>query len=79
MHHEQYDDNDILAHTIELCPRCHRKAEFDGYVKASTKGKYVQVKYNTWRRLIDVAEYKTATYSTIIDRCCDAYERERHG
>jgi hypothetical protein len=25
LHHEQYDDNDILKHTIELCPGCHAK------------------------------------------------------
>ena len=25
IHHKQYDDNDPLAHTIELCPSCHVK------------------------------------------------------
>ena len=25
MHHEQYDSNNPLAHTIELCVRCHNK------------------------------------------------------
>lgn len=25
LHHIQYDDNDPLAHTIELCVGCHRK------------------------------------------------------
>ena len=25
MHHERYDDDDPLAHTIELCRSCHRK------------------------------------------------------
>jgi len=23
LHHEQYDDNDPLAHTIEVCVKCH--------------------------------------------------------
>lgn len=25
MHHEQYDDNDILKYTVELCGSCHAK------------------------------------------------------
>ena len=25
MHHIEYDDSDVLAHTIELCAACHRK------------------------------------------------------
>lgn len=25
LHHQEYDDNDILAHTIELCNSCHTK------------------------------------------------------
>jgi hypothetical protein len=25
IHHQQYDDNDVLAHTIELCHSCHSK------------------------------------------------------
>ena len=27
LHHEQYDDNNPLAHTIEICPRCHIKTK----------------------------------------------------
>jgi hypothetical protein len=23
MHHEEYDPNDVLSHTIEYCPKCH--------------------------------------------------------
>jgi len=25
LHHEEYDDENPLAHTMELCPRCHRE------------------------------------------------------
>ena len=28
IHHEKYDQNDPLKHTIELCPRCHRMITF---------------------------------------------------
>jgi hypothetical protein len=27
LHHEQYDDNDPLAYTMEVCPACHRKLD----------------------------------------------------
>ena len=27
LHHEQYDNNDILAHTMEVCAACHRAIE----------------------------------------------------
>jgi hypothetical protein len=27
MHHDQYDDNDVLAYTMEVCPSCHRKLD----------------------------------------------------
>jgi hypothetical protein len=33
LHHEAHDDNDVLAHTIELCPLCHRRAETEGAEK----------------------------------------------
>ena len=29
LHHEEYDDNDILAHTIELCISCHSKRSIE--------------------------------------------------
>jgi hypothetical protein len=41
-HQEVYDPNDVLAHTIELCPPCHRRADFENYV--SKKGKMFGVK-----------------------------------
>lgn len=25
LHHEHYDESDMLKHTIELCPRCHSR------------------------------------------------------
>jgi hypothetical protein len=27
IHHEAYDDNDVLSHTIEACPACHRRVQ----------------------------------------------------
>ena len=27
LHHEKYDENDPLAHTVELCVECHNKKE----------------------------------------------------
>jgi hypothetical protein len=31
MHHEEYDDNDPLAHTIELCVNCHNHRHPERY------------------------------------------------
>lgn len=30
LHHFEYDDNNPTAHTIELCPSCHRKISTKG-------------------------------------------------
>ena len=27
MHHEEYDNENVLKHTIEVCPSCHKKRE----------------------------------------------------
>ncbi len=29
LHHEEYDDNDVLAHTVELCVSCHSKRSIE--------------------------------------------------
>jgi hypothetical protein len=32
LHHQSYDDNDILAHTEELCPSCHAKETWKSWI-----------------------------------------------
>jgi len=32
LHHIRYDDNNPLAHTIELCQHCHNKAHYRGFL-----------------------------------------------
>jgi hypothetical protein len=29
LHHEEYDDNNPLAHTVELCASCHMKTSWE--------------------------------------------------
>jgi hypothetical protein len=42
-HHEVYDYNDPMAHTIELCPPCHRIADFENYVTKSNMARLLVV------------------------------------
>jgi hypothetical protein len=79
MHHEAYDPEDVLAHTIELCIPCHRKADFEGYIRKDfSKHKAIKVSYETQRRLARLV-VKGETYDSIIQKCIEAYKEEKRG
>jgi hypothetical protein len=57
-HHEEYDDNDVLAHTIEACAACHRRIENQKglarggiYNKSQPRNKVIRLLQNTCDRI----------------------------
>lgn len=67
MHHEAYDPNNVLKDTIELCPPCHNKAHWGGYVKKRSKLAPVIVTPEVHRALDEVG-LRGESFSDIIMR-----------
>ena len=77
MHYNTYNPNDVLADTIETCPPCHKKIEWEGYVKAP-KGKMIKLEPHVHKALHDIG-VKDESYSQIIERLIKFYKEHQDG
>jgi hypothetical protein len=79
MHHEEYDPDNILSHTIEYCRGCHgitRRKE------QKKKAHLIRVPYSAYLK-IQVLQNPRETYDDVINRAIDYYlekeHKQRHG
>jgi hypothetical protein len=67
MHHEAYDASNVLKHALELCPKCHNLAHWEGYTKKQKKQVPVKVAPEVLKELQQVGK-RGETYSDILHR-----------
>jgi hypothetical protein len=82
MHHEIYDDNDPLANTIELCPKCHRRAHFEGYVRKDINVKVKKDVHQRLKRLLyrqpsEWTEDDVSDHGDVIEKLLDHWEKTK--
>lgn len=66
LHHEIYDDGDILAHTIEVCRGCHNTIHFKG--KHRVPLELQEKRRKAYRARLDVKARKAANYRKWVQR-----------
>jgi len=52
-HHLKYDENNPLAHTVELCVNCHRAEHSKTHVYSMTKAAVAQRKYRAKKKSVN--------------------------
>jgi hypothetical protein len=79
LHHEQYDENNAVAHTIELCSPCHRKADFEEYNKTKRPERFwtVRIEDDTHQLLHEAGKHGES-FDQILKRLLDEYEKRHH-
>jgi hypothetical protein len=91
IHHDKYDDKDVTAHTIELCPACHNREHRTGKArggitdKNKIRNKTVRIKQDLYEEMMAYIRIKKGQYNAdFYDVCSEAWDclkakEKRHG